>query len=356
MHRVKVVDAFCPRPYDERSLYSAPMGGTESAIVLLSESLARHSRVEVVQHCRLHSHTSANGVVYRGSDTWRVESSSPDHDTVIVINSPKLMGLWRRNNPGCQILLWRHNFLGNRHKDVFQLLDHYDATMICVSRFHQLDCYRSQRSNVTASRAIVIPNPVQVFANPYVQRNRNTLLFCSSPHKGLDEVVERFCKVRLTLPMLQLRICNPGYLDDSIINEAGIKVLGALTRPQLHAEMSAALCIFYPQTTFRETFGLVGAEANALGIPVLAPTGLGALSETLCGTEQLLDSVAIPQLVRRLKEWRTVPTPSVTAQTRFTPEEVCKTWWTLIQAGRQHSPRRSKAVASSQTTSAIGLT
>lgn len=332
MYRISIVDGFCPRAYDDRSLTAQPMGGTESAVVLLAEALAGVAIVEVIQHCREETYTSPRDVRYRGriGDMWRSEAAGAKRDVAIVINSPKLMAMWRRQDPSCQIILWRHNFLSNRHRFLLDALVEYDATMVCVSRYHQSDSRRAQRHCRKPDRTFVIPNPVQVYRHRHVQRNLNHLLFCSSPHKGLDEVIERFGEVHRSIPALQLRICNPGYLRDPEVKKSGIVVLGSLTRPQLHAEMAAALCVFYPQTRFRETFGLVGAEANALGTPVLAPAGLGALSEVLVGSGQLLRSVDTPEIVRQLKRWRSGQLPSVSKRAESDPIAVAKCWMEMI--------------------------
>lgn len=332
MYRISIIDGFCPRAYDDRSLTTESMGGTESAVVLLAEAIASVSNVEVVQHCRKDSYTSSRDVRYRGriGNTWRSDAASVERDVAIIINSPKLMAMWRRQDPSCQIFLWRHNFLSNRHRLLMDALVEYNATMICVSRFHQIDSRRAQRHYSSTKRTVVIPNPVQVYRHGQVKRNPNHLLFCSSPHKGLDDVIERFVEVRQAIPSLQLRICNPGYLSNSEVRESGIAVLGTLSRPQLHAEMTAALCVFYPQTRFRETFGLIGAEANALGTPVLAPAGLGALSEVLNGEGQLLHSVDTPGIVRQLKTWRSGQIPLVSGRAEFDPIAVAKRWMAMI--------------------------
>ena len=94
--------------------------------------------------------------------------------------------------------------------------------------------------------------------------------------------------------------------------------------------MAGALCVFYPQTRFRETFGLIGAEANALGTPVLAPAGIGALSEVLGGGGQLLYSMNATVLVQQLEKWRGGQCPSVFQRAEFHPMTVAKHWMTLI--------------------------
>lgn len=352
MLRISIVDGFCPRAYDHRSLTTEPMGGTESAVVLLAEALAGFARVEVIQHCRTETWISRRNVQYRGrvGDAWRSEASGVRRDVSIIINSPKLMGLWRRQDPKCQIILWRHNFLSNRHRSLFDELDEFDARMVCVSRYHQFDSQCAQRQCRSSRRTVVIPNPVQVHHQGRVSRNRNHLLFCSSPHKGLEQVVERFDEVRREIPELQLRVCNPGYLSDPELEKSGIVVLGSLSRPQLHAEMAGALCVFYPQTRFRETFGLVGAEANALGTPVLAPAGIGALSEVLGGNGQLLHSVNASVLVQLLEKWRNGQCPSVFRRAEFDPMAVANHWMTMIRPRDTGKTVRSRPLEERQKT------
>ncbi len=49
-----------------------------------------------------------------------------------------------------------------------------------------------------------------------------------------------------------------------------------------------SLCVFYPQTQRCETFGLVYAESNAVGTPVLAHD-FGAAREVLSSPDQLIN-------------------------------------------------------------------
>ena len=52
-------------------------------------------------------------------------------------------------------------------------------------------------------------------------------------------------------------------------------------------EVRSALCVFYPNFVLPETFGLVFAEASAVGTPVLTHD-CGAASEVLADPRQLL--------------------------------------------------------------------
>ncbi len=330
MYRVSFVDGFCPRPYEVNSLTTEPMGGTESAVTLLAEALSRYAEVEVLQHCRKHPRTSDRGVLYRGVKNWRAEASRQRQGVTIIINSPKLLELWRRGDKRSTLVLWRHNYLGNRHKRMLRLLSGLDACMVCVSRHHLSHSLAHLQGSDCEQRLYAIANPVQVYVPTSATRNPDKLLFCSSPHKGLDQCLALFDSVKRAIPSLQLSICNPGYLPDTKVHERAVEVLGALTRPELHRHMVESLCVFYPQTRFSETFGLVAAESNLLGTPVLAPAGLGALSEVVSDQTQLIDDTDAESLVRVLSRWRLDGPPMLEGLKIFDPDIIAGHWYSLI--------------------------
>tara|TARA_R110002096_G_scaffold235626_1_gene425956 strand:+ start:1060 stop:1392 length:333 start_codon:yes stop_codon:yes gene_type:complete len=110
------------------------------------------------------------------------------------------------------------------------------------------------------------------------------LFFCSSPHKGLNQVFRQFAALRERFPKLTHEVADPGYLawDTGKIPD-GVWLRGSLSHDRRIGRMRRALCLFYPQDSFAETFGLVIAEANAVGTPFLVQRGLGANDEVVCG-------------------------------------------------------------------------
>jgi len=340
MYRISFIDGFCPRSYDARSLMTEPMGGTESTVTLLAESLNRFAdiEVEVVQHCRELPSVSANGVLYRGTTNLRAEASTQRSGVTVIINSPKLLKMWRRYNKNATLILWRHNFLGNRHRQIHHLLEEIDAHMVCVSQHHLAHTHNYLQLSTKAPRLHAIANPVQIYVPNDVRRDSDKLLFCSSPHKGLDQCLSLFESVRRFIPSLRLAVCNPGYLPDALIRRSAVDVLGALTRPELHRHMSESLCVFYPQTQFSETFGLVAAESNLLGTPILAPAQTGALSEVVGTQEQLVDTIDLHTLVSLLQRWRSHGPPKFDEMPSFDPNHIAIQWKSFInQRGAQAS-------------------
>lgn len=345
MSRLIIADGFCPRPYSDQSLQSEAMGGTESAVVLLAEALSNDYEVTVFQHCRKADYVSSRGVTYKGTANWRTTASTTLRSQVIVINSPKLLGIWARGQRHSGLYLWRHNFLGNRHRSISETLQHCDATMVCVSRYQRNHALRlgsagsyacSPEDTSLNQRTTVIPNPVLIQVPDKHNKNfdPDQLIFCSSPHKGLEQVLSYFVKARQAIPTLKLLIANPGYMHDKLIEERGVCVTGALSRVQLHTRISSSLCVFYPQSSFLETFCLVAAEANALGTPILAPS-IGALPEVTSPPTQLLPVLSINEIIEKLHHWRTGSRPKTILKGDFSVDQVAHQWRKLLTQGER---------------------
>lgn len=347
MYRIAIVDAFCPRPYDELSLLTDPTGGTESSVVLLAEALSARTGIEVrvLQHCRTDTHISARGTRYEGASNWREAASAAKEDAVVIINSHKVLDLWHRNRRQlCTLVLWRHNYLGNHYKRLGACLQRCQAQLVCVSPSH-LSHSRERLKNWSGypgDRYLSsLPNPVKVHRSAASIVDPDKLLYCSSPHKGLDQCLELFRHVRQSIPSLRLYVCNPGYMADAVFKQEGVITMGAMNRRALHRHMAESLCIFYPQTRFRETFGLVATEANALGTPVLAPTDFGALPDVIHHLNPLLPTANPDSIVSQLRTWRDHGRPAVAARSEFSPNTVARQWLDLLRPA--HSTRRADA-------------
>lgn len=89
--------------------------------------------------------------------------------------------------------------------------------------------------------------------------------------------------------------------------------------------MRRALCLFHPQTRFADSFGLVVAEANALGAPALVPRGLGANAEMVSSAERLVDGDDPAAIEARPRDWRARP-PAVAANPRFRLTAAARDW------------------------------
>lgn len=340
--KIAIVDGFCPRPYDATTWQEEAMGGTELTAARVAEMLTSEHDLSVLQHCRTESVSSANGVRYEPGGQWRRVAAERDFDIVIIINSVKLLALWRRHaRPDTRLILWRHNFIGKTHRHTGQLLLDADASMVCVSHYHRrhsLNVLGIDESSVIAGRIGVIYNPVVTIADemnggtpPRVDSNQ--LLFASSPHKGLHQVLKNFSLLRERIPQLLLLVCNPGYLERPLPVCDGVHYTGKLRPAQVHAQMRRSLCLFNAQSEFAETFGLVFAEAHGVGTPVIAQRGLGAVDEIVgCGTGQALDVNDTEQVYASIACWRDGQRPHVALKAAFAAETVKAGWLNLLDA------------------------
>lgn len=248
----------------------------------------------------------------------------------MVINRWKLAVKLRKRHPDRPVLLWLHVHPGRHNRAMGAALRDADIPVICVSRSHAraLGTFLDPHGRPVTTW---IPNPIPDELHPGAcPRDRDRLLFASSPHKGLAEVFEQFAALRRHLPRLTLAVADPGYLRWTVgPPPEGVVVLGSLSHPQLIDEMRRALCLFYPQTSFAETFGLVMAEANAVGTPVLVHAGLGANDEVVADPRQRIDGRDPAQILERITAWRRQP-PAVQANPDFRLSRVARNWRRLL--------------------------
>jgi glycosyltransferase involved in cell wall biosynthesis len=209
------------------------------------------------------------------------------------------------------------------------------------------------------------PLPIHTIYNPVcvdgvhraVTFDPDKLVYFSSPNKGLDLALDVFAYLRRSWPRLRLSIGNPGYKTERRSARRGIEWLGALPHTEMLHAAADAYAVFHPNFVIPETFGLVLAEANALGVPVLTHD-CGAAREILSDERQLLpvsgaqrwylrSARLLPNALRsgfaamaanlvfepyrqRLRDWRARGRPEVRPDERFSLALVCAEWRKLL--------------------------
>ena len=334
--QIALVDPMCKTGYRPTDLAKGVLGGTEATVLRVAARLKGRVNFSHYQAGRREAEATEAGQMHPLEDA----ASMGRADGIIVINSWKLAVRMRKSHPGVPIHVWLHVFPGRHNRPMGRALRMADIGLICVSKSHaeQLGTFlgAGPKPQITW-----IYNPIADDLAPRpVSRDPNLLLFCSSPHKGLQEVFERFTRLRREMPQLRLAVADPGYLRwDAGPPPENAVFLGNLTHEALIAQMRQALCLFYAQTGFAETFGLVMAEASAVGTPVLAHRGLGANNEILNadfqgsadGVIDCTDPVAIASTIHR---WQASP-PSPTANPQFRLKSVARRWERLLSGGMQ---------------------
>ena len=334
------IDPVCPAPYAARSLAEGALGGTEATVVRVAEGLAaRGHAVTVAQHTRTEPERSASGVHYTPYDFKSGTPRLAGAEAVVVLRAHKTLLRIRRHYPEARLFLWRHCFAGSGCKALGDIVRETGAHAVAVSHHHAqtLRAFVAEHSG-DAVPVSVCYNPVELEPDETpVQPNK--LVFFSSPHKGLDQVLRAFEAARAWRPDLQLFVANPGYLSQEHRLPRGVVTLGALPHREVIGHVREAFCVFYPQSTFAETFGLVFAEANAVGTPVLThPIGSAGevLGETPEAGGQLVDARDVGAVVARLRQWHETGRPGVKARQAFRLGRVLDGWEALLS--RQSVP------------------
>lgn len=265
------IDIVAYKPYDANTLQKEALGGSEASLIRVARGLARRGHdVSVFQAVDAHREE----VMIKGVRHVH-DSSELNPDVVVHFRTGELVDAFREQYPKARHLMWAQDFF---NKESVIGLD--GEEIICLSDAHKAQieqtfasCFQveSFRLKMSTPKAIhKIYNIVEV-DGAKLDKVPGRLGFFSSPHKGLDQVLSLFQKIKK--PGMELVIGNPGYLGLNghavQFDDPGVTVLGELSHPRVMEELSKCEALFYPQTVFPETFGIILAEANAMGVPVL---------------------------------------------------------------------------------------
>lgn len=344
-------DPTCKQPYDTRTLRREAMGGTEATITRVADALD----ALVAQHNR----TAIYG-------RYLTPAKMPEIRSVVINRDSRALPLVGQLYPNARVFLWLHDQLrpGSRRAgwlaSTANLMRERQVTIVCVSD--------SQRHAVAAAlrtmgldglRTLTIYNPIDdALAPDGSPIDPNKLVFFSSPNKGLKFTLDAFRALRREMPQLRLVIGNPGYKVRKSAPIAGVEYLGPQPQARIHTEVRTAVCTFFPNFVIPETFGLVFAESNALGTPVLTHD-CGAAAEVLGERKQILPVTAAhrvyetilthvsPDLragparfaaalglfdayTERIRAWRSGDRPHVGPDPRFRLTTIAEQWRALL--------------------------
>lgn len=135
------------------------------------------------------------------------------------------------------------------------------------------------------------------FENLNIKKIPHRFIWCSSPDRGLEQVLDLWPLLKKELPDAELKIFYGWeYFDSSLwmpeqrklkekikqlIKQDGIEWCGRVGQTELAFELGKAQCMLYPPPhDFRETYGIAFLEAQAAGCIVFYRQN-GALGETV---------------------------------------------------------------------------
>jgi glycosyltransferase involved in cell wall biosynthesis len=333
-------DPMTPIAYDGTTPMQQGLGGTEATVIRIAQALKDHHTIYIAQHCR----ESSNDLVSEGVHYISLTTAHQlKPDAVILLRSHKTINDIATHFPKARRFLWLHNMPSSDLHSVRLDLLKNKFELIAVSKFHQ-SAIQSRLKGKWYQQLLNFKNnasdhfypPIHVMYNPISDLlqpdntpiKANQLLFMSSPNKGLAETLRLFETVLKHYPEYNLLIANPGYYKMDLTLPVQASFMGALPHHQVINTLRESFCVFYPQQERVETFGLIYAEANAVGTPVLAHD-FGAAKEVLSDAGQAIDCSKAANVIDKLTEWRQ-QRPAIQGKEQFKLNSVLKNWLDLL--------------------------
>jgi glycosyltransferase involved in cell wall biosynthesis len=320
-------DQNSPAPYDYESLLKKSLGGVEASIIRIAEKLGEVTPVVVAMKNRTTISSSKN-VHYMPITPFLL---TLDWHAVIALRSLSSAFEIRSANPKVPIWIWFHDFI---KIDLFphlkEMLEQKIGAIV-ISDYQQkqlTDLFLLDPYFKNPPEFHRIYNPIDdslvadaTRVDPY------KLLFSSSPHKGLKETLEGFREVRKKDSGFRLYVTNPGYFRPEIPAQEGVIFL-TLNHQENIQLMRESLTLFQLNSVYPETFGLVLAEANSVGTPILTHP-LGSAPEILT-KEQLIDTTDTEMVIERILQWHQ-KRPQVKLEDKFRLSYVIQEWIKLLK-------------------------
>ncbi|MCW8962952.1 MAG: glycosyltransferase, partial [Gammaproteobacteria bacterium] len=278
------IDIKCKQPYTFATMSERAIGGTESTMLRVADRLSDERQVYVVQPCRQDDEVHGDGLSYLSLDSARKQAQQLPPDHVVVIRKIKAMQDMATWFPGAKLYLWIQDLPVKKYCRYRHQLVRHQVTMVCNTNWQRglaeeylsPDCWYQRLLHPLSRRRPVDMVTIYNVISPDIQYepteiDEDKLVFFSAPRKGLKQVLEYFEDVLKQRPQTKLYIANPGYqaMGPKWVDHPNLINLGSLSNKEVIRHVREAFCVFYPQTMLPETFGVVYAEANTVGTPVL---------------------------------------------------------------------------------------
>lgn len=331
MTPILFVDYRCPEPYDLDTLNTQGLGGTEATVIRIAEKLSEKIPVVVAQHNR--QKISRNSLVTY-SPLLPSYLSARWH-AIVVVRLPQVALELRSCFKDIPMWVWMHDFINLQHLQFTTLMADNKIGYIAVSDYHRnqlIEMCRIDPLLPQMPQIVRIYNPIDdQLAPDDTPVDPNRLVFISAPDKGLSQTLEGFKVLRECNPLFELWITNPSYSRIPTISKdlSHVKYIGSVKHAENIRILRGALCLFSLNYVYPETFGLVLAEANAVGTPVLTHP-LGAAQEVLSSDEQLINTHDLRAVIDCVMRWHGGDRLKVQGRKEFRLSTVAKQWEELL--------------------------
>ncbi|MEM1283664.1 MAG: glycosyltransferase family 4 protein [Chlamydiota bacterium] len=339
MKKIVFIDYKENPPYTINSLENESLSGTQGSVIRIAEKLGEKYEVFVLQAGMDTIMRSNNLVTYGPLNMWKMLKKAPDVVVTVRMRPDlyKSLGVFKESKQ----IVWHHDTPYRMNTYFYSEMEQANVTILGVSQSHR-DAIKSVFSNHNLPLKNIsidyIYNPIDDnlrkddnFVDPY------KLFFCSDPLKGLRNTLKCFAYLYKKEPRFHLTIANPNHrlqLNKDLVKwisaHQNIYLAGRITHSETIQHLRESLCLFYPNFVCPEAFGLVYAEAQAIGTPVLTHD-IGAASEILSHPDQLTDTTNQEEVAQKVLSWSEGNRPTVALGDEFRLSNVIKKWYQLIE-------------------------
>ena len=287
------------KPWTGATLYTEPLGGSESAVAYTALELARLGEEVTVCTHGTQKPTQLEGVQYLPSDQAAFRPLlEVEWDMIVSSRWPDILS-WPWQGWKC---LWFHDMP-------------HSIPNAAVNRLIFISEYQREAWRQPDEISTVIGNGVDLTIFDQAgtpERDPNKILWTSNPDRGLPIACKIFQEVRKRWPDFELHVYGRAAVygwDASV--EAPYMPLPAdmenvflhepLTKRSLARELKTAWAWFYP-TYWPETYCIAALEAQAAGTPIIS-VPFGALPETVEGGILSYDILNAFSQLRNKRRW-----------------------------------------------------
>jgi len=315
-------------PYNHNSFVGC--GGTEQTVVKIAHALAATDLFTVIVEQQYR-----DAVLEIQGVTYSPIGESTRANYIICLRNPASVYNARVRFPDASVYLWSHDLATPILGRAVELLAACQLKAhVAVSQWHKTQIVSMMKPSGYSGqfKTLAIYNPIDDNLLPSGDTcDKYKLLWTSSPHKGLDLALHIFNNLLSFDNNFKLYVANPGYFTSGGLAGQNVIDLGALSHSEVMDHVRSSLCLFYPNTVFPETFGIVFAETNAVGTPVLTHP-LGAALEVLDPhPAQLADCRNPKEVIDRILDWNRGNRPTVRTRPQFRLSQVIRSWVNLLK-------------------------
>ena len=363
MKKVLFIDPVCPKQYDMKYLNHNPSGASELCLLQVARAVQKYSNSEIhfVQYNRKDLNTESK-IKFHNQEFLISTTEDNDIDAIVLQRDPRLVPFLQNKFKNAKIVVFQHDFFEGGAlsqtgaKDLKKLKDS-EVPLIALTEWHKNNLlYNFELRGIVMNQNInIIPHfivsdlrrlELKQFKN--IKKDKNKICFFSSAHKGLEHTIHALKILNKINRKFVLYIANPSYQQypDYMVdyiktlqhdNNMPIVNLGGLPRREILKHLQSALCVMSVNPLYPETFGMIHAEANAMGIPnILLDNGANAEvvynppKEIIKKSPYTSDPIGYKEITDRVLEFYNIATPLTTLKPDFLIENVYPQWLNIL--------------------------